>query len=157
VKFLLVIPALMLFLSNIPFIHKMDMKEMMAVMKKSGCCKKQQAGEVKACHSEVKAPAPKPSCGMAAEEPASCHSPGNTSPAPGESAKNLPGAPEDEKCPVQHATCVCICCFQYAAPDQVAAKLQFGLAGNNNNLAGYLQQHWKDPHLTAPWQPPDLV
>ena len=132
---------------------------MMAVMKKSGCCKKQQDNESKACHAEaeaplemelpveVKAPVQKPSCHKTDEVPAS------SACAADESSDN----PEEKKCSMQDATCVCICCFQYAAPDQVAAKLQFGLTGSNNSLAGYLQQHWKDPHLTAPWQPPDMI
>lgn len=131
---------------------------MMAVMKKSGCCKKQEA-ESKACHAEaktplevelpveVKAPVQKPSCHKTDEVPvpSAC------------AAGETPGNADEEKCAMQDATCVCICCFQYAAPDQVAAKLQFGLAGSNNHLAGYLQLHWKDPHLTAPWQPPDVI
>lgn len=123
---------------------------MMAVMKKSGCCKKKE--QVSACSSEEKVMPEKPSCHKEAAAQSSC------------SAKKTPEPPscnhdgDAGKCGMQDATtCVCICYFQYAAPDQVAAKLQFGLAIKNNSLAGYLQQHWKDPHLTAPWQPPDAA
>jgi hypothetical protein len=134
VRYFLLIPALVLFLSNIPFVHKMDMKEIVAAMKKSGCCKK-EADTKSACDMAEKTVSQK----------SSCHKP-----------EKQPCDPDTKKCDMQDATCVCICCFQYAAPDQVAARLQFGLAIKNSDLAGFLQQHWKDPHLRAPWQPPDV-
>jgi hypothetical protein len=149
VKFLFVIPALMLFLSNVPLVHKMDMKQMMAAMKKNGCCKK-KAEPAPACHNTGEMPAEKPSCNAPGAEEPSHH------------ACNMHGHQQDNdkkagKCAKQDTTCVCICCFQYAAPGQVAAKLQFGLAEQDNGLAGYVQQNWKNPHLTGPWQPPDVI
>jgi hypothetical protein len=134
---LLLIPALLLFLSNIPFIHKMDMKAMakhVAPAKKNGCCKKQANLNSGCMMSEGKTGS-------------SCKS--------GKSRAEQPCKPDAAKCAKQDATCISVCCFQCAAPDQLTSKLQFGLAIKDNALAGYLQQNWKDPQLTAPWQPPD--
>lgn len=97
-RFVLLISSFFLFLSNIPFVHKMEMKEM-------GCCKKMK---------------------------------------------------KETKCMKQDASCICICGFQYAAPDQIVEKMQFGIETNTSELPGYLQQHWKDVQLSAPWQPPDV-
>jgi hypothetical protein len=116
------IPALFLFLSNIPFVHKMDMKEAMVMMKKSGCCKKKS--QMRGCHMND---------------------------------NKKPCDPKQGKCGKPDASCVCICSFQYIAPDQVSIKLQFGIKPDNNERAGYLLQPWKDPQLLAPWQPPDLT
>lgn len=136
---LLLIPALLLFLSNIPFIHKMEMKAMAvnveehgAQAKKDGCCKK-KANRTGTCEMS--------------EEESSCKS--------SEPPAEQPCKPDASKCSKPDVTCICICCFQCAAPDPLTAKLQFGLAIKDNTLAGYLQQNWKDPQLTAPWQPPD--
>jgi hypothetical protein len=138
-RFLLVIPAFLLFLSNVPFIHKMDREEMMAVMKKDGCCRK----------SESK----KGSCGAAAmkEEKSSC----------GKQEQSKKCSSDDKgemQCGMQNeSTCICICCFQFAAPDQLSNRFQFGYDDLQQSLAVYLQLNWKDPLLSLPWQPPDGV
>lgn len=66
---------------------------------------------------------------------------------------------EDEKsCAMQNEpTCICICYFQFAAPDQIGTKLQFGIADIQQLLSIYLQENWKDPQLALPWQPPDMM
>jgi hypothetical protein len=97
-RYLLLISAFLLFLSNIPFVHKMEVKEM-------GCCKKMK---------------------------------------------------KEMKCMKQETCNICICGFQYAAPDQIGEKIQFGVTINNGELPGYLENHWKDAQLAAPWQPPDV-
>ena len=117
-RYLLLIPALTLFLSYIPFVHKMEMKEMMVTMKKSGCCKK--TAKTQSCH------------------------------------KNNDTAANKGKCAKQDASCVCICCFQYAAPAQLTVKLQFGIDIAQLEPAGYVQHNWKNAQLSAPWQPPDV-
>lgn len=137
---LLLIPALVLFLSNIPFIHKMEMKQAVASVKKSGCCKKSENRKGSCKMSE------KPSCEK--PEPAtqitatahdnSCHK-------------------EERKCSKQtESTCICICCFQFAAPDQLTAKPQFNCNELKQSLAIFLLHNWKDPQLAAPWRPPDI-
>ncbi|HYE56751.1 MAG TPA: hypothetical protein VD996_18015 [Chitinophagaceae bacterium] len=119
-RILLLIPALLLFLSNIPFVHKMEMKKELAAQNKTGCCKKKQSMESK--------------CKMD-------HPP---------KAK--------EKCSMQReSTCICICCFQFAAPDQFASRMQFGIDIPQLSLPEYYLQHWKNPLLSLPWQPPDPV
>lgn len=131
-KFLLVIPAFLLFLSNIPFVHEMDRKEMMAAMTEEGCCKKSESMKG-SCESAEK------SCSAPAEEK-SCSS------------------EEEKQCGMQtESTCICICCFQVAAPDQLGSKLQFGINDSPQSLAFYQQKNWKDPQLALPWQPPDVL
>ena len=137
----LLIPALVLFLSNIPFVHKMDMKEMMVAVKKDGCCRKPDTSKGSCDKAETK-----PACGESAEQskPA-CKS-------------TIPSNDGERECSKQDAsTCVCICCFQFAAPDQLGTKLQFGYSNLKQVLTAYLEQNWKDPQLALPWQPPDLV
>ena len=131
-KYFLVIPAFFLFLSNIPFIHEMDKEEMMAVATEEGCCN--QSDEEK---STCKMPDKKQEHTPAKK---SCHN------------------EEDTKCGTQsESTCICICVFQFAAPDQLDAKLQFGINNVEQSLSIYLQQNWKDPQLALPWQPPDVM
>ncbi|HEY0678398.1 MAG TPA: hypothetical protein VGD17_08930 [Chitinophagaceae bacterium] len=147
-RFFLIIPAMLLFLSNIPFIHKMDMKEMMASMKKEGCCKSEQSSkpaESGSCHNDESAK----SCKMESES--------QISPVSSEDQED-PGDGEQKECGMQTATsCVCICCFTFAAPDQPDAKLLFGCSDTQQMLADYFQKNWKDPHLAIPWQPPDVL
>ncbi|MGB8192806.1 MAG: hypothetical protein WCF67_12840 [Chitinophagaceae bacterium] len=133
-RYILLIPALFLFLSNIPFIHKMDMKEAMAKMKKDGCCKK--------------ADSRKGSCRMS-DENASCSRP--------PVQKEEPCKKTEGSCAKQaESTCVCICCFQFAAPAPIGTNLQFQCNSLEKALSSYLLQHWKDPQLAVPWQPPDV-
>ena len=132
-KYFLVIPALLLFLSNIPFIHTMDREEMMAAMKKDGCCKK-SGDSKKTCEPPAK----------------SCHK-------PAKEEKPCKDGKEKQCGMMNESTCICICCFQFAAPDQLGSKFQFGIKDLQQSLAIYLQQTWKDPQLALPWQPPDLI
>jgi hypothetical protein len=129
-KIFLLIPAFLLFLSNIPFVHTMEMDEAeMVAVKKDGCCRKQD-NRKPACKPEPVKASPKKHCG--GEEKKECGKPANSA-------------------------CVCICCFQFAARDQVGARLQFGVSATSNSLTDYLVLHWKDPMLSLPWQPPDMV
>jgi hypothetical protein len=125
---LLLIPVLLLFLSNIPFIHKMEMKEVASV-KKDGCCRKSGNPKGICKMSEEKA---------GANEQKTCHK-------------------EERTCSKQtESTCICICCFQFAAPDQFAVRPQFNCDELKQSLAIFLLQNWKDPQLAVPWQPPDV-
>jgi hypothetical protein len=124
---LLLIPALLLFMSNIPFIHKMERKEVIAAAKKDGCCKK--SDNRKGTCKEEEAPPEK--------HERSCHK-------------------EERPCSKQtESTCVCVCCFQFAAPDQLTARPQFNCNQIQQSLAIFLLHNWKDPQLAVPWQPPD--
>lgn len=57
----------------------------------------------------------------------------------------------------QETTCVCTCLFQYNAPAPVLSLFQPAIFDNAGNHTGYLQQYYTNPHLAAPWQPPDLI
>jgi hypothetical protein len=129
VRSLFLIPAFLLFLSNIPFIHKMERQQRMDMVKQDGCCKKKEA--MQTCRMED---GPEPSC----------HAPSDNS------------LPVEKECNMQsESVCICVCCFQFAAPDQLGTKFQFHTPGIQQSLAVYLHQHWKDPMLALPWQPPD--
>jgi hypothetical protein len=68
--------------------------------------------------------------------------------------KKMNNEKSENKCMKQDASCVCICGFQYVAPDQISEKLQFGVDINTGELSGFIQNSWKDPQLATPWQPP---
>ena len=106
---------------------------MAAVEKSKGCCKKSDTEEM-----GCKMPAAKDQ--HSTPEKKSCHN------------------EEDNKCGMQNeSACVCVCVFQFAAPDQAANKLQFGVNDDELSLNIYLQQNWQDPQLALPWQPPDMM
>lgn len=127
-RFLLIIPALLLFLSNIPFMQRMDMG---APAKKSGCCKKKEASKG-TCHMQDEKPQQKEN---------SCHK-----------------EDQDRKCSKQtESTCVCTCFFHFTAPDQIVARPQFNCNSVQQSLAVYFLHHWKDPHLAVQGQPPDQL
>ena len=65
---------------------------------------------------------------------------------------------KDKKCGMQaESTCICICVFQFTAPDPIDARIQFGTNDVEASLNIFLQQNWDDPQLALPWQPPDLT
>lgn len=138
-RFLLVIPVFVLFLSNMPFIQEMPMDRMMAIMKEQEkqeeekCCKNAAAAEKSSCGMEAADPEPEP-------EPMACH-PGNM--------------PDDGSCQPTGTTCICICVFQFAAPEQDIRSFQFDTDDLLAGRTGYLQLKWKDPHIASPGQPPD--
>ena len=63
-----------------------------------------------------------------------------------------------DECPISTTenSCVCICFFQYAAPEQVflTFNLQENRIASNYNLSP--DPHLTDPLVAAPWQPPDI-
>ena len=63
----------------------------------------------------------------------------------------------DDCCQKTETTCVCICCFQFAAPVQAITDFQFNCAVSSSTSPLFIVGHVKDPHIGAPWQPPDLV
>ena len=77
-----------------------------------------------------------------------CHKPKES---PGESKKDHCPQPKNER------SCICICCFQYAAPELQLIK--FGDSASVFDIAYNLLTHrrWLDPLLAGPWQPPDLA
>lgn len=129
-RFLLLIPVFVLFLSNVPFIQEMPVEKMMAIIEKQeekGCCKKNAMDEEKSCHSQAE-PQPEPG-------PMSCH--------PGK-------LPVEGACQPSGANCICICVFQYAGPAQDIKLFQFNPINTLAGHTGYLQVKWKDPHIASP-------
>lgn len=103
--------------------------EMKAAVKKDGCCRKKDDRKA------VCKPAPEKA-----------------------SAKKHCNKDEEKKCgKPANTACVCICCFQFAAPDQLGSRIQFGVSASAASLNEYMALHWKDPMLSLPWQPPDQI
>ena len=144
-KWLLLIPAFMLFLSNVSFTVEMKMTDKSAMTatiegcsKKSSCHKKMQQEACPAMSSL--SVGGEMLCAMKSEESSN-------------SAKCPPGKP----CKGTDATCICICSFQFSAPAPILEDFQFTLTEIPSKYTGFLSLKWKDPHITAPWQPPDVV
>lgn len=142
-KWLLVIPSLMLFLSNVSFTVEVKMTVKSAATTSEGYNKKGS------CHRNMPKNCPMQSivstggemvCAMKAESD------------PGKQE-----CPSGKPCKNNEPTCICICSFQYSAPAPIMEDFQFAIADLSSNYTGFLSLKWKDPHLDAPWQPPDLV
>ena len=127
-RWLLIIPVLLLFLSHFPV--KMEMKmpsPPVTVKEKPGCCKKNENRKT-VCHKK-------------------------DSPDP---VSSSPLSSKD--CPLQTgATCVCICFLQYTAPEQALNLFEFNMPDRDACYTGYIHQIRKDPLLPGPWQPPDIL
>ena len=65
---------------------------------------------------------------------------------------------KNEHCPksTTETTCICICCFQYAAPEQAIIKFADKEISSASTYNGMLDQRWVNPFLSGPWQPPDF-
>jgi len=119
VKHFLLIPACILFLSNIPFVQQMKMEKPVV---KEKCCKKKTENLMESCHK-----------------------------------------PKDEKstrkecCNKTETTCVCICCFQFAAPGPITPKFDFIQKNKDKLFSAFHNTRWKDPFVSIPWQPPDMI
>jgi len=128
-RFLLFIPVIVLFLSNVPFTAEMRMEKMMAQMQeKDKCCKKNDPARKGSCHAaESNAPMPQED------------------------------GPSKECCQRTETTCHCTCCFHFAAPFHEVNSPQFGIDDHSALQTGFIPAHWKDPHIAAPGQPPDVL
>lgn len=60
-------------------------------------------------------------------------------------------------CQKTEATCVCICCFHFAAPVQTIAEFKFNFVIHSPIIPLREVGHVKDQYIGAPWQPPDVV
>jgi len=67
------------------------------------------------------------------------------------------GLPEGMCCQQAGTTCVCIICFQYAAPVNSITEYLFYYSSPARSMQAFLIDHIQDPHIGAPWQPPDIV
>ena len=142
-KWLLVIPSLMLFLSNVSFTVEMKMPEKSGMAISEGCHRNGS------CTGEMPDNCPMQSMVLQGGEPMCAMK-----------VKNGPckqDGPSSKPCKNSEPTCICILCFQYSAPAPILEDFQLAIADLSSNYTGFLSLKWKDPHLAAPWQPPDLV
>ena len=133
----LLIPVLILFLSNVPFVQQISME---AIIPGDESC-----SQHKECARATKNP--DVLCSM---EERSCEQS-----FPGEST--AAGSPEGNCCKQTGTTCVCIVCFQYAAPVNSITEYIFYYSSQARSIRACLIDHIQDPHIAAPWQPPDPV
>jgi hypothetical protein len=131
-RFLSIIPALLLFLSNVPVTMEMKMPEAPVMAKtEKGCCKKSES-KAGTCHMKMTDAAPAKACDHQKSQK-SCNQPSTS------------------------ATCICTCLFQFTAPAPNILPFQASLTAIDGMYAGFLQQNYNDPHLAVPGQPPDLI
>ena len=128
-RLLLLLPVLILFLSNVPFIQVIPAEQAIEMMKNEEC------GMANSCmKSEDEDCSTESGC-----EATSCE---NT---------------EDNCCTEQGASCVCITCFSYAAPLQAVTTFQFANQFSIITKGSFNNKLILDPFLSAPWQPPDFA
>jgi len=136
-RFLLLIPVFVLFLSSVPFIQVMPVEVKVVLAEKQeekNCCKKkkQAVSEPPSCHKAE----------HATSKPMACH----------------PGTmPVEGSCQPSGANCICVCLFQFTAPENDFKAFQLDPANPLAGRTGYLEQEWKDPHIDSPGQPPDYL
>ena len=127
-RWLLLIPIMLLFLSNVPVTMEMKMAaEPAEAAAQSGSCSKGESVKT-TCHKPGKDACPS----NAPKGNTTCHPPAN-------------------------ATCICTCLFQYAAPTPVLIPFQFAAHDATGNKTGFLSLPYQAPYLAVPWQPPDMI
>ena len=136
---LLFIPVLVLFLSNVPFIQRIPMQRAMAMMNETETC-----GEQSTCKRNTEN-----FSSTCSPEKSTCD---ESCASDEEGVKS-----SNDSCSETEATCVCICCFQYAAPVNTITEYQFNCSLPSIIAYIFIVGHIRDPHIGAPWQPPDLV
>ena len=128
-RLVLLIPVLILFLSNVPFMQVIPADEAMEMMKNEEC------GMANSCMKSK-------------DQDCSTESSCETTP-----CEN----PEDNCCTEQGASCVCITCFSYAAPIQPVTTFQIASLFSMITKGSFNNKLILDPFLSAPWQPPDFA
>ena len=127
-RLLLMIPAVMLMFSNIPFFYQMNMDEQNDEQEVQACCNNDEGMEG-VCHSA-------PTCDHSSK---TCD----------HSSKKC--------CDNEEPSCVCILCFQYSAPNQLLLKYNFSFKQPGPDFNLFKSLNWKNPFISIPWQPPDKV
>lgn len=138
-RILLFIPVLVLFLSNVPFVQRIPLETALLMMADKKDCN--SGTECRRSTENLKA-----NC---ASEQSDCDPSCDTEATAGDNAATQCQQPETE--------CVCICCFQYAAPLHPLISYVFHFLLPESDSEFFVVGHIKDPHVAAPWQPPDLA
>ena len=139
-RLLLFIPTLVLFLSNVPFIQRVPLEKEIAMKETNKTC-----GQNENCSSNNEY-----SNSICSPEESGC----------GKSVTGQAKATEilNDGCSQKtEATCVCICCFQFAAPVQEIAEFNCNFIIHSPNIPLREVGQVKDQYIGAPWQPPDVV
>jgi hypothetical protein len=126
-RWFLVIPACILFLSNIPFISEMKMEDMPGMrmpVAEEGCCAKMK------------------------DQPMTCEKSTMLSTSAAENQKSCS--------PTDAASCICISCFQFVASAPVWQPFKMHTPKVAMHYTGFLLSPWKNLPVPPPWQPPDI-
>ena len=137
-RLLLIIPVLVLFLSNVPFVQKIPWERALSMMQGNETC-----GQANQCsrateYLDTDCRVEETSCEQVCS---------------GETAIS---DTTNDCCQRTATTCVCIYCFQYAAPVHMIEDYQFNCTISPNAAPIFIVGLIKDQHIGAPWQPPDL-
>lgn len=132
-RLLLLIPVLVLFLSNVPFIHEMPVETKMPMTEDEESCMMNMAGKEMSCQPGAETSNAEEACQLPESNTGDC-------------CKN--------RC---ETTTTCVCVFTFAAPAQEIKTFQLHAFNHLSRHTGYLQIKWKDPHIASPGQPPDFI
>ena len=139
-RLLLFIPVLVLFLSNVPIIQRIPLEKAISLMQENETC-----GQQKECSRNNENF--KTTC---TKEESACDEASD--------AETTIQDPASDNCSQKtETTCVCICCFQFAAPVQKITIFQFSCSNIVLSPSTFMDAPVKDPYISAPWQPPDAV
>ena len=139
-RFLLIIPVLVLFLSNVPIIQKMPLAEAVVMMARNEGCAKQKECSRNSENLKASCSAEESDCDKDCKE------------------KNKAMDPDTQNsCEKTATSCICIYCFQYAAPINIITEYTFNCSFSSNTAHAFIPARIGDPHTCAPWQPPERV
>ena len=138
-RLFLIIPVLVLFLSNVPFVQKIPLEKALAMKQDNETCGKESKCTRTAAYINTDCRLERTTCGE------SC------------TGEKLITDPPSECCEDTETTCVCIYCFQYAAPVHVISEYKFNCETSSNTAPIFILGLIKDQHIGAPWQPPDSI
>jgi hypothetical protein len=127
-RWLLAIPVFILFMSNVPFIKQMKMAGMPA----RSIAKAASSG-----------------CSKSSVQNTSCKKTGTK--------LSLNQTNKKKSCTPSQSSCVCVTCFQFAAPAPVWQQYKFIIPQTVINFTGFLASQWKSLSVSPPWLPPDIV
>ena len=135
-RFLLLIPVLTLFLSNVPFVRTIPVEAAQMMIVNNEC------------------PSTNDQCRRNTENISATCSVGDTG---CENSCTADGKEqEDSECSIPESDCVCICCFQYVAPLHSMVDYHFHYEISASTISSFIAGIMKDEYVGAPWQPPDL-
>ena len=138
-RFFLIIPVLVLFLSNVPFVQKIPLEKALSIMRENETCGKERKCGRTSENTDMDCSLEKSTCGKTCSQ------------------EKFIIDTASECCPDTETTCVCIYCFQYTAPVHVITEYKFNCEISSRTAPIFIVGLIKDQYIGAPWQPPDTI